>query len=100
LQQNLISCVSDIDGKTPTTSTINYSLLYQDVPRGSASAGVLNSFQEKRIVGVQNENDTATTPPTNVMLFRITDQARVQLIPMAFVNYRLGGYKTSQYGRE
>lgn len=96
----VISCVSDIDGKTPTTTNINYSLLYQDIPHWSASAGVLASFQEKKIIGIANENDTVTSPPTNVMLFRITDQSRFQLIPMAFVNYRLGGYKTSQYGRD
>lgn len=95
----VLSCVSDVDGKTPTTTNINYSLLYQDVPHWSASAGVLNSFQEKKIIGIANENDTAVSPPMNVMMFRVTDQARIQLIPMAFVNYRLGGYRTSQYGK-
>jgi hypothetical protein len=92
------SCVSAVDGKTPTTTNISYSLLYQDVPHWTSSLGFLTSFQEKRIIGIANESDTSTTPPSNVQFFRVTDQARVQVIPMAFVNYRLGGYATTHYG--
>jgi hypothetical protein len=93
------SCVSDLDGKTPTTTNMNYSLLYQDVPHWSASAGFLTSFQEKKIIGIANEIDTSTTPPTNAQFFRVTDRAQVQFIPMAFVNYRLGHYHSSHYGK-
>lgn len=92
------SCVSAVDGKTPTTTNISYSLLYQDVPHWTSSLGFLTSFQEKKIIGIANESDTSTTPPSNVQFFRITDRARVQVIPMAFVNYRLGGYGTTHYG--
>jgi hypothetical protein len=93
-----LSCVSAVDGKTPTTTNISYSLLYQDVPHWTSSLGFLTSFQEKKIIGIANESDTSTTPPSNVQFFRVTDQARVQVIPMAFVNYRLGGYATTHYG--
>ena len=81
-----------------TTTNINYSLLYQDVPHWTASLGFLTSFQEKKIIGIANENDTSTVPPSNMQFFRVTDKARVQFIPMAFVNYRIGGYGTTHYG--
>jgi hypothetical protein len=94
-----IACVSDVDGKTPTTTNINYSLLYQNIPNWSASAGFLFSFQQKKIIGIADEIDTTTTPPTDVQFFRVTDQARFQFIPMAFVNRRIGGYKITHYGK-
>jgi hypothetical protein len=93
-----ISCVSDIDGKTPTTTNINYSLLYQDVPHWSASVGLLTSFQQKTIIGIANEN-TPGPPPSNTQVFAVTDRARVQLIPMAYVNYRIAPYKSTHYGK-
>jgi hypothetical protein len=94
-----ISCVSDIDGKTPTTTNINYSLLYQDVPHWSASAGLLTSFQEKKIIGVANEITPGVSPPKNMQVFQVTDRAQFQLIPMAYVNYRIVPYKSSHYGK-
>lgn len=93
-----ISCVSDKDGITPTTTNINYSLLYQDVPHWSASVGLLTSFLPKTIIGIANEN-TPGTPPVNAQVFAVTDRAQVQLIPMAFVNYRIAPYKSTQYGK-
>jgi hypothetical protein len=92
------SCVSDIDGKTPTTTNINYSLLYQDIPHWSASAGLLVSFQQKKIIGIANENTPGSSPPANMQVFGVTDQARVQVIPMAYANYRIG-YHLSHYGK-
>ena len=38
------------------------------------------------------------TPPVS-MLFQVTDSARVQLIPMAYVNYRPFHYRTFRYGK-
>ena len=84
-----ISCVSDKDGITPTTTNINYSLLYQDVPHWSASVGLLTSFLPKTVIGIANENTPGTSPPVNMQVFAVTDRARVQLIPMAYVNYRI-----------
>ena len=83
-----IACVSDVDGKTATTDPINYSILYQDVPHWSASAGLLVSFQPKRTYGVISQNPGSQQQ--NVVA--ITDQAPAQAIPMAFVNYRLTRY--------
>src|SRR4051812_40148668 len=65
------SCVSAIDGKTPTTTTINYSLLYQDIPHWTASLGFLTSFQQKKIIGISNQSDTSTVPPSNIQFFRV-----------------------------
>jgi hypothetical protein len=93
------SCVSDVDGKTPTTTNINYSLLYQDVPHWSASTGFLNSFQEKKVFGVVNQSNVGSNPPTSSPFFQVTDRAQAQLIPMAYVNYRFHHFWTSHYGR-
>ena len=92
-----ISCVSDLDGKTPTTDPINFSILYQEVPHWSASAGLLFSFQRKKVIGLNDEGGAVPTTsnpqgtaPTSY--FAITDSARAQVIPMAFVNYRFTPY--------
>ncbi|MGB9435053.1 MAG: hypothetical protein WBQ89_22600, partial [Candidatus Acidiferrum sp.] len=94
-----ISCISDLDGKTATTTNINYSILYQDFPHWSASAGFLTSFLEKKIIGIANENVPGSSPPANMQLFGITDRAQVQFIPMAYVNYRILPYKSTRYGK-
>jgi len=93
-----VSCVSDVDGKTPTTDQINYSVLYQNIPVLSASAGLLTTFQEKKVIG------TTTTLANNTAgfntIFAVTDSARAQVFPMAYFNVRLGGYlKTNWYRR-
>jgi hypothetical protein len=93
------SCVSDVDGKTPTTTNINYSLLYQDIPHWSASTGVLLSFQQKEVIGILNENTPGASTPTNMSIFGVTDHARVQLIPMVFANWGLP-FHISQYGKD
>ncbi len=94
-----ISCVSGVDGKTATTTNINYSLLYQDVPRWSSSLGVLASFQQKKVIGILDSNTPGANPPVDNQTFGVTDQARVQLIPMAYLNYRIGNYLERHYGR-
>jgi hypothetical protein len=92
-----VSCVSTVDYKTATTDSMTYSVLYQDSPRLSASAGMLTTFQRKQIVGttqVAAQNSTGFNTE-----FAITDQARSQVFPMAFVNYRLGRYGKKMLGR-
>ena len=86
----VLSCVSDLDGKTPTTSNINYSILYQDVPRWTASAGLLASFQQKRTYGTVNLTQTGGAMSSPMV--EVTDKARAQAIPMAFVNWRFMPY--------
>ncbi|WP_263357725.1 hypothetical protein [Acidicapsa ligni] len=93
-----VSCVSTIDMKTLTTDTINYSVLYQDLPFLSLSTGVLVTFQQKEVIGTTYvpSTDPTTGAPTATAEFGITDSARAQVFPMAFVNFRAGPYRTYQ----
>jgi hypothetical protein len=94
-----ISCVSDINGTTPTTTNINYSLLYQNVPGWSASAGLLVSFIPKTIIGLTDSNTSTTvSTPNDTQSFQVTDRTPVQVVPMAYVNRRIGRYWSTQYG--
>lgn len=93
-----VSCVSDVDGKTPTTDQINYSVLYQNVPVLSASVGLLTTFQEKRVIGTTTEFANNSTGYNTIIA--VTDSARAQVFPMAYFNVRMGGYlKTHWYRR-
>ncbi len=95
-----ISCVSDIDGKTLTTTNINYSLLYQNVPHWSASAGFLTSFLDKQTIGLTDANTSTTlSQPNDTQSFQITDHAPVQFVPMAFANYRVGRRSSTWFGK-
>jgi hypothetical protein len=82
-----ISCSTDTSPAIPTTDTINYAILYQNVPALTASAGLLITFLEKRIIGSTQKLDADGTTVDNV--FAITDSARASVFPMAFVNYRI-----------
>lgn len=82
----VLFCVSDADGK-PTTDNINYSVLYQDVPHLTASAGFLVSFLEKRDIGTTNVV-TNNAAGFNT-LFAVTDRAQAQALPIAYLNYRV-----------
>jgi hypothetical protein len=93
-----VSCVSDIDGKTPTTDSINFSILYQNVPKWTASVGLLTSFLERNTIGVVNEATAGSSTPMATPFFQVTDRARAQLVPMAYVNYRLPFYKSQFIG--
>jgi hypothetical protein len=86
-----VSCVSDTDGKTPTTDAINFSVLYQNVPNWSASAGLLTSFLARNTIGVVSVANVGNT-------FQVIDHARAQLVPMAFVNYRFATLGRTYYG--
>ena len=91
----VLSCVSSADGK-PTTNQINYSILYQDVPRLTFSAGLLTTFLEKKIIGT--ENISAPNGGYNTV-FAVTDRAQAQVFPMAYLNYRVFGYRSKLLGR-
>ena len=82
-----ISCSTDTSPAIPTTDTINYAILYQNVPALTVSAGLLTTFLEKRIIGTTQQLDADGKTVDNV--FAITDSARASVFPMAFVNYRI-----------
>jgi hypothetical protein len=99
-----LSCVSTVDMKTPTTDNINYSVQYQDLPLLSLSTGILLTFQQKEVIGTTYvpSTDPTTGDPTAVAEFGITSSGRVQIFPMAFVNWRVGSYRwyhTVDWGR-
>jgi hypothetical protein len=88
----VLSCVSDADAK-PTTDQINFSILYQDVPRLTSSVGFLASSLEKRVIG------TTTLAASNSAdfdtKFAVIDRAQAQILPMVYANYRVFGYKSN-----
>jgi hypothetical protein len=93
----VLSCVSDADSTKPTTDPINYSILYQNVPVMSASAGFLTTFQEKRVIGttmVAANNATGFNT-----IFAVTDSSRAQVFPMGYFNVRMLPTKTTNWFR-
>jgi len=80
-----ISCVSDALATQATTDSINYSILYQNIPIFTVSAGLLITFQEKKEIGTQ----PALVNGTSNTYFTVTDSARAQVFPMAFTNFRI-----------
>jgi hypothetical protein len=93
-----LSCLSDVNMTTATTTNINYSLLYQDVPHWTASVGFLVSFQPNVIVGITQSGTATPTVPAGTSYFAKTTQTPAQIFPMAYVNYRLGSYKSTLWG--
>jgi hypothetical protein len=63
-------------------------VLYQNVPRVSVSAGLLTTFLQKTIIGIQG---VAGPSNTSVNYFKVTDSSRAQVFPMAFFNLRTFG---------
>jgi hypothetical protein len=92
-----ISCTSTISTTVATTDTINYTILYQNVPALTVSTGILLTFLPKYQYGVEsmldaNSVNLTATPPnpgTFTNYFAQTDYSRAQVFPMAFVNYRV-----------
>jgi len=73
---------------TATTTNINYSLLYQDVPNWTASAGFLISFEPNQVIGITESTTTTTAGPPGTSYFAVTSRPSAQVIPMAYLNYR------------
>src|ERR1035437_368508 len=86
----VLSCVSSADGK-PTTNQINYSILYQDVPCLTFSPALLSTLLEKNIIWP--ENNSASNGEYNTV-YAVTDRAQAQVFPMAYLNYRVFGYRS------
>ena len=97
----VVSCVSALDMTTATTDAIDYSVLYQNVPILTASAGLTVSFIRKQIVGTTETNTGTPSAPAFNTTFAITDSAPAQAIPMAFLNARFLPYYQFHFpGRE
>jgi hypothetical protein len=91
-----LSCSTDTSPAVGTTDSISYTILYQNVPALTVSAGLMVTFLQKNIYGQASLFDgptsiTTTNPNgTYSSYFRLTDSARASVFPMAYVNYRLG----------
>jgi hypothetical protein len=85
-----LTCVTYVDQKTPTLNAVNFPILYQSLPIFSMSPGVLMTFREKYNLGITNTTDQSGN---NQQIFGVTDRARLQVFPMAFVNLRIGPRK-------
>jgi hypothetical protein len=84
-----VVCSTDSTPAVATTDSINYAILYQNVPALTVSAGLLISFLEKNQYGVSQILDTTKTPPALSTAFVLSDSARASVLPMAYVNYRI-----------
>jgi hypothetical protein len=84
-----VACSTDSTPAVATTDSINYAILYQNVPALTVSAGLLISFLEKYQYGVSQLLDTTKTPPVLSTAFVLSDSASASVLPMAYVNYRI-----------
>ena len=81
-----ITCTNDAGPTQPTTDAINFTVLYQNVPALTVSAGLLTTFLEKTEIGTIPKLNSDGTFST---YFAVTDSARASVFPMAYVNYRV-----------
>jgi hypothetical protein len=81
-----LTCSTDATPSVATTDAINYSVLYQNIPAFTVSAGLLTTFLKKQEIGTTTKLNSDGSYTT---LFAVTDSARASVFPMAFVNYRL-----------
>jgi hypothetical protein len=80
-----IACSSDTTPAVSTTDAINFSVLFQNVPLFTVSAGLLTTFQAKNVIGTTQKLNSDGTFST---YFAVTDHAAAQVFPMAFANFR------------
>ncbi len=85
-----ISCTNSITKKA-STPTIPVTVMYEGIPNLSVSVGALLSAIEKQKLGTTavSTGINSTGQPTFKSVFAVVDHAPVQVIPFAFLNYRL-----------
>lgn len=81
-----LSCSTDTTPAQSTTDAINYSVLFQNVPALTVSAGLLTTFLRKDEIGTTQK---LNSDGSYTNYFAVTDSARASVFPMAFVNYRI-----------
>ena len=77
--------------KKASTPQIGITVLYENDPRLSVSVGPLLSTIEKRKLGTTAVSTglNSSGVPTFKTIFAVVDQAPVQVVPFAFLNYRI-----------
>jgi hypothetical protein len=93
-----VSCATTATPPVVTTDAIAVSILYQNIPTLTASAGILVSFIQQNQYGVVQQMNTATS--TSFSAIGMTNSARAGVVPMAFFNFRLGGPRLTTWYRE
>jgi hypothetical protein len=85
-----ISCTNSITKKA-SVPTIQVTVMYEGTPNLSVSVGALLSTIEKQKLGTTavSTGMNSTGQPTFKSVFAVVDHAPVQVIPFAFLNYRL-----------
>ena len=85
-----ISCTNSITKKA-SGPTIPVTVMYEGRPDLSVSVGALLSTIEKQKLGTTavSTGTNSTGQPTFKSVFAVVDHAPVQVIPFAFLNYRL-----------
>jgi len=86
-----VSCASDISGKPTLDPPIVYTVIFQDTPRLSLTAGVLVSTLSRSSVDIESVADdrasnNAVTAHSEIRL----SSAKPQVIPFSYINLRLG----------
>lgn len=88
LASTSVTC-SSIITKKPTTQPIPIALSYQSKPRLSVSVGPLLSTTAKQKLGT---TPISTGSGSFKSVFAVVDHAGVQIIPFAFLNYRIAEF--------
>jgi len=85
-----VSCSNSFSKKT-TSPQIPVTVMYQKDPRLSVSVGPLLSTIEKQKLGTTpiSTGVDSSGKPTFKSVFAVVDHAPVQVVPFAFLNYRL-----------
>ena len=86
-----VSCSTDTTPAVATTDTMNYTILFQNVPLLTASAGLLTTLLQENVYGVTQLNTSTATTSSVTNALAITNSAPASVFPMAFVNVRTGG---------
>lgn len=75
------------------SSDVPFTVIYQNLPRATVSAGILFSLLDRRQIGIQpvRTGTAADGTPTFRLQFAESDRSSSQVIPFSFFNYYLTG---------
>jgi hypothetical protein len=84
-----VTC-TDVMSKDPTMDPVAFSIVYQDPPRFSLSAGLMISGVTRHAYSVEPQADPTVTSADNLK-YKIADaSSAIQVVPFTFVNTRVG----------
>jgi hypothetical protein len=87
-----VSCVSRLSSDS-TMDPVSYSIVYQDLPRFSLSAGLLVSTLDRHSYSVEAQADSTVTS-AGQLKYKIADaSSALQAVPFSFVHYRVYAWR-------